>query len=175
MIIYRSSRETAHDARVVELADSLDSGSSVHSGRAGSSPASRTRNPAIVEIAGFSCISALSGVSLSRVPAPFFANVEDREVLPGLMLDHLRRPSAFTTLLAASGPKFLSFCLTTRYRSATVLMSAVCATWLGSDPEPFAQVCRRSIFWRRYDRFNATQFLGFLGLHGIMNWNQSDF
>ena len=30
------------NARVVELADSLDSGSSVHSGRAGSSPASRT-------------------------------------------------------------------------------------------------------------------------------------
>ena len=31
-------------ARVVELADSLDSGSSVHSGRAGSSPASRTNS-----------------------------------------------------------------------------------------------------------------------------------
>ena len=31
------------DARVVELADSLDSGSSAHSGRAGSSPASRTK------------------------------------------------------------------------------------------------------------------------------------
>ena len=30
-------------ARVVELVDSLDSGSSVHCGRAGSSPASRTR------------------------------------------------------------------------------------------------------------------------------------
>ena len=30
------------DARVVELADSLDSGSSAHYGRAGSSPASRT-------------------------------------------------------------------------------------------------------------------------------------
>ena len=30
-------------ARVVELADSLDSGSSVHDGRAGSSPASRTK------------------------------------------------------------------------------------------------------------------------------------
>ena len=30
-------------ARVVELADSLDSGSSAHSGRAGSSPASRTK------------------------------------------------------------------------------------------------------------------------------------
>ena len=37
-IIIKSSR----DARVVELADSLDSGSSAHSGRAGSSPASRT-------------------------------------------------------------------------------------------------------------------------------------
>ena len=34
------------DARVVELADSLDSGSSVHYARAGSSPASRTnKNP----------------------------------------------------------------------------------------------------------------------------------
>ena len=30
-------------ARVVELADSLDSGSSAHYGRAGSSPASRTK------------------------------------------------------------------------------------------------------------------------------------
>ena len=37
-IIIKRSR----DARVVELADSLDSGSSAHSGRAGSSPASRT-------------------------------------------------------------------------------------------------------------------------------------
>ena len=43
MIIYLRSRKTA-DARVVELADSLDSGSSVHSGRAGSSPASRTNS-----------------------------------------------------------------------------------------------------------------------------------
>ena len=34
-------------ARVVELADSLDSGSSVHYARAGSSPASRTNNPDI--------------------------------------------------------------------------------------------------------------------------------
>ena len=38
MIIKRSG-----DARVVELADSLDSGSSVHYARAGSSPASRTK------------------------------------------------------------------------------------------------------------------------------------
>ena len=34
-------------ARVVELADSLDSGSSAHSGRAGSSPASRTIKKAL--------------------------------------------------------------------------------------------------------------------------------
>ena len=38
-VVYYSS---IRQARVVELADSLDSGSSVHSGRAGSSPASRT-------------------------------------------------------------------------------------------------------------------------------------
>ena len=43
VVLYWSSRETAeNNARVVELADSLDSGSSVHYGRAGSSPASRT-------------------------------------------------------------------------------------------------------------------------------------
>ena len=35
--------KSSYDARVVELADSLDSGSSVHYGRAGSSPASRTK------------------------------------------------------------------------------------------------------------------------------------
>ena len=39
--IKQALNDKAH-ARVVELADSLDSGSSVHSGRAGSSPASRT-------------------------------------------------------------------------------------------------------------------------------------
>ena len=40
--ISESLRATAH-GRVVELVDSLDSGSSVHCGRAGSSPASRTK------------------------------------------------------------------------------------------------------------------------------------
>ena len=40
MLYYLSTKQ----ARVVELADSLDSGSSAHSGRAGSSPASRTMN-----------------------------------------------------------------------------------------------------------------------------------
>ncbi len=46
MVIYLSNRvidaETEY-ARVVELVDSLDSGSSVHSERAGSTPASRTK------------------------------------------------------------------------------------------------------------------------------------
>ena len=50
MIIYLSSRKTAN-ARVVELADSLDSGSSVHSGRAGSSPASRTKTSVLTGLA----------------------------------------------------------------------------------------------------------------------------
>ena len=48
MLLY-SSAERKHsvqenrDGRVVELVDSLDSGSSVHCGRAGSSPASPTK------------------------------------------------------------------------------------------------------------------------------------
>ena len=42
MLYYSSNRNRAH-ARVVELVDSLDSGSSVHSGRGGSSPPSRTK------------------------------------------------------------------------------------------------------------------------------------
>ena len=41
------------DARVVELADSLDSGSSVHYARAGSSPASRTRKKLLSPDKGF--------------------------------------------------------------------------------------------------------------------------
>ena len=36
-------------ARVVELADSLDSGSSVHFGRAGSTPASRTITVKVID------------------------------------------------------------------------------------------------------------------------------
>ena len=44
MVIYLSNQELQTTyGRVVELADSLDSGSSVHSGRAGSSPASPTK------------------------------------------------------------------------------------------------------------------------------------
>ena len=44
VLIYSSvERRTTKYARVVELVDSLDSGSSVHCGRAGSSPASRTK------------------------------------------------------------------------------------------------------------------------------------
>ena len=42
VLIYPSRRERHIYGRVVELVDSLDSGSSVHCGRAGSSPASPT-------------------------------------------------------------------------------------------------------------------------------------
>ena len=41
--ITQSSRDADTYGRVVELVDSLDSGSSVHCGRAGSSPASPTK------------------------------------------------------------------------------------------------------------------------------------
>ena len=43
MLIYASRQERRTYGRVVELVDSLDSGSSVHCGRAGSSPASPTK------------------------------------------------------------------------------------------------------------------------------------
>ena len=52
VLIY-SSAERKHstqenrDGRVVELVDSLDSGSSVHCGRAGSSPASPTKRTSV--------------------------------------------------------------------------------------------------------------------------------
>ena len=47
----RNSRLKDEHAGVLELADSLDSGSSVHYGRAGSSPASRTK---VLKLKGFS-------------------------------------------------------------------------------------------------------------------------
>ena len=43
VLLYSSAEARTKYGRVVELVDSLDSGSSVHCGRAGSSPASRTR------------------------------------------------------------------------------------------------------------------------------------
>ena len=44
-------------ARVVELADSLDSGSSAHYGRAGSSPASRTKSDTNFDTMGIRLVS----------------------------------------------------------------------------------------------------------------------
>ena len=55
-------------ARVVELADSLDSGSSVHSGRAGSSPASRT-TPRKLRLPGFFLPAANITAKKRRPPA----------------------------------------------------------------------------------------------------------
>ena len=53
-------------ARVVELVDSLDSGSSVHCGRAGSSPASRTKKS--IEIERFRCFFlAFAYIALHRM------------------------------------------------------------------------------------------------------------
>ena len=48
-------------ARVVELVDSLDSGSSVHCGRAGSSPASPTKEKGHPKGCPFSLVDEVSG------------------------------------------------------------------------------------------------------------------
>ena len=56
------------DARVVELADSLDSGSSAHSGRAGSSPASRTIEKSLKALCFqgfFFCLEAILALQLA--------------------------------------------------------------------------------------------------------------
>ena len=50
-------------ARVVELADSLDSGSSVHSGRAGSTPASRTMKTALAQASAVFNHTCEAGIS----------------------------------------------------------------------------------------------------------------
>jgi hypothetical protein len=56
-------------ARVVELADSLDSGSSVHSGRAGSSPASRTKTPRASAPGVFCCRPPSTGAKKHHADA----------------------------------------------------------------------------------------------------------
>ena len=57
MVLYLSNRVTESNktkyARVVELVDSLDSGSSVHSEHAGSTPASRTKRKMSVRASFF--------------------------------------------------------------------------------------------------------------------------
>ena len=60
------SGDCSRYARVVELADSLDSGSSVHYGRAGSSPASRTKKKDTTYVVSFFLI-LLSGGRFYRV------------------------------------------------------------------------------------------------------------
>ena len=51
------SEKKLYYARVVELADSLDSGSSGHYARAGSSPASRTKSDTDFDTMGISLVS----------------------------------------------------------------------------------------------------------------------
>ena len=60
------SGDCSRYARVVELADSLDSGSSVHYARAGSSPASRTKKKDTTYVVSFFLI-LLSGGRFYRV------------------------------------------------------------------------------------------------------------
>ena len=55
MLLYSSAEgnrgaQENRDGRVVELVDSLDSGSSVHCGRAGSSPASPTKKDILMDV-----------------------------------------------------------------------------------------------------------------------------
>ena len=70
MIIYWSAEgnqgKTKY-ARVVELVDSLDSGSSVHCGRAGSSPASRTKKPRNLTVSGSFIIQKLEKRSFTPI------------------------------------------------------------------------------------------------------------
>ena len=62
------------DARVVELADSLDSGSSVHYARAGSSPASRTKKKDTTFVVSFFLGAAPFGISMACRSKPSLRN-----------------------------------------------------------------------------------------------------
>ena len=61
-------------ARVVELADSLDSGSSVHYARAGSSPASRTKKKDTTFVVSFFLDAAPFGISMPCRSKPSLRN-----------------------------------------------------------------------------------------------------
>ena len=61
-------------ARVVELADSLDSGSSVHYARAGSSPASRTKKKDTTFVVSFFLDVAPFGISMPCRSKPSLRN-----------------------------------------------------------------------------------------------------
>ena len=84
-----SLKEMPLYARVVELADSLDSGSSVHYGRAGSSPASRTKTRGLLIgsplVLGFSRLGRLPPCGRLFVPHQslcLFANIGQNDVIP---------------------------------------------------------------------------------------------
>ena len=117
-------------ARVVELADSLDSGSSVHYGRAGSSPASRTNSSQAIcrlrRVFSFHCKAhrALILPLLASKPDPlslglgpplcggFFLSQGDIDSLPARRGRHAACAEFFAFLQGASrvcGGVFLSF------------------------------------------------------------------
>ena len=87
------------DARVVELADSLDSGSSVHYGRAGSSPASRTKKKDTLKAClSFWVLRAVGPTPLRRFKCSAEVNSASAKVLPaakhphGALVPPARRP-----------------------------------------------------------------------------------
>ena len=93
---YVQAVERQQYARVVELADSLDSGSSVHYARAGSSPASRTkiRNLRVSDFLFFQGFSPFSiqnrppssSVAPTKYPFPYQIANKKRCPLPVLVL-----------------------------------------------------------------------------------------
>ena len=80
-------------ARVVELADSLDSGSSVHYGRAGSSPASRTKKDTAFAVS-FSFVPSAPG-KRSFVSAFVYAKQTSSRtnlVIPPIFKEKVQKP-----------------------------------------------------------------------------------
>ncbi len=81
---------------MVELADSLDSGSSVHSGRAGSTPASRTKPLKSSDLRGFSTLRRLQG-SLDRAIFEIETEAETlNNYITGAMIKELREQKKMT-------------------------------------------------------------------------------
>ena len=84
-----------HHARVVELADSLDSGSSVLYGRAGSSPASRTTS----EQAAYRLLRLFQKSERAHCAAPPF-QIEPASLGFDLVLGAISKENRFYPLIA---------------------------------------------------------------------------
>ena len=101
---FQGSTTSYRYARVVELADSLDSGSSVHYGRAGSSPASRTKKKDTLSAClSFWVLRAVGPTPLRRFKCSAEVNSASAKVLPaakhphGALVPPARRPVGWST------------------------------------------------------------------------------